>query len=108
MDKINYKIYKLQLKNFNACFNEYTYFFKTKRIEELFFVSNNIDININSNNQKNYNNSITFSNIKYCKKQKINFLNRFKIFLLFYMIFFILLNINEILCESYIIVKIHK
>ena len=39
---------------------------------------------------------------------KLSFFKKFEKYFLFYLLICILLNINEILCESYIIVKINK
>ena len=87
----------------------YARLLEKKENEKIDFVKNNNDINIILNNKINYSNSIIFIKSKYYKRQKINtILLRFKYFFLIYKIFFILLNIDKILCESYIIVKINK
>ena len=88
------KIFKNQLKSFNEKGKKANFNKKNKAINFIL-----------TNNKSNY-----FSKFKYQESKTNSFFNIIKIknFILFYIIAFILSNINGILCESYIIVKINK
>ena len=110
MDEKKCEINKFESKDFYASNNKYLYFLEKNENEESNFNSINKYkiINIKSNDKTNNLKSIRNTKIKYYKRNIIIVLKRLKFFLLLYTINFILLNINEILCESYIIVKINK
>jgi len=102
------EINKFKKKKFYIKTSEYDCFLEKKENEEIVFDKKINNINIISNNKTNISNSITCIKIKYDERQKINILHRFKYYFIFYTIFFILLNIDRIYCESYILVKINK
>ena len=107
MDKRK-KLYKSILESFDFYINRCKYCSKKKENKTSEFTKQNKE---KKNNQKNSsNNKKSFSNSKfkyYDKKKNILFKNVHNL-LMINVICFILLNINEILCESYIIVKINK
>ena len=110
MDEKKCEINKFESKDFYASNNKYLYFLEKKENEEsnVNLINKNIINNIKSNGKTNNFKSIRKTKIKYYKRNIIINLKRFKIFLLLYTINFILLNISEILCLSYIILKINK
>ena len=110
MDKMKCEINKFESKDFYASNNKYLYFLEKNENEESNFnsINKNKNIYLESNDKTNNNKSIGNMKLKYYRRNKIILMKRFKIFLLSYSIIFILLNINEILCESYIILKINK
>ena len=110
MDKMKCEINKFESEDFYASNNKYLYFLEKKENEEsnVNLINKNIINNIKSNGKTNNFKSIRNTKIKYYKRNIIINLKRFKIFLLLYTINFILLNISEILCLSYIILKINK
>ena len=88
------KIFKNQSKSFNVKGKKTNYNKKNKAINFIL-----------TNNTSNY-----LQKFKHQESKTKSFFNKIKIknFILFYIIAFILSNINGILCESYIIVKINK
>ena len=108
MYKIENEKNTYQNKYFGLSIIGYDYFLEKKVNKELDFPKKNNNININSGDKEYKSISINFRKIKYYRLQEINFLHRFKYFLLFYMIYLFFLNLTGILCESYIIVKINK
>ena len=98
---------KCELKSYNAYINKCRYFSKRKENNKSEYITKNKEMKINKANDKK---SIKFSKVKfkYSEYKKNMFLENVKKFFLIYAINFILFNINGILCESYIIVKINK
>ena len=101
MDKNEPNIIMLKLKGFNLFYIRIKLFFK-KRIIKL---SDNIKRNKKILVNKNNNGKVTF---KYVEKYKSTLFKKLEKLFLLYFFNFILLNINRILCNSFIIVKINK
>ena len=108
MDDIKKKINKLKLEVFDVYINKYKYFSKCQENKESKLIKQNKEKKINSNDSTNYNKSIKNSKFNYYEKQKIKLLKTIEYLILIFFINAIILNINGILCESYIVVKINK
>ena len=99
---------KPKIKDYNSSSIKYMSFQKQKINKQSYLINNNKEIDIYSNYKTNKKESINLSRYKYYENRKnLNF-NKINNFFLIFVISIILLNINGILCESYIIVKINK
>ena len=100
MEIIIYKKNNFRSKNYGVSSNRYKFFSGEKNSEESEYIKSNKEKNIGSKNKANDN--------KFGRFPKLSFFKKFKKYFLFYLLICILLNINGILCESCIIVKINK
>ena len=100
MDIIKCKENNFRSKKYGVSSNRYQYFSGKKDSQESEYIKANKEKNIGSKNKEENN---TFGRFT-----KLSFLKKFEKYFLFYLLFCILLNINGILCESYIILKINK
>ena len=106
MDNIKKKLNKYKLKSFDAYINKYNHFSNYIENKEPKVIKQHIGKKIYSNDSTNYNKSIKNSKLNYYENNV--FFKNVENLILICLINFILLNINGILCESYIIIKINK
>ena len=102
------KINKNKIKFFNDRNNSHINFYHHKKNEILGFTKKNKEKKIDVYNKINNNKIVNISKFKYYERKKNIFNIIVEKFLMICLLNFILLNINGILCESYIIVKINK